>query len=170
MKYLLKIIIFLAFLLLLYKLKTILIIIALILIGTTSLLYKKFIGEGIGIDLVMFVTVVAGIAYGSLAAIITGIVSVLLGKMITGQITKKPVFVAIRCIAVAIPGFIAGYISKDWITTYGIIATLLQLIMGTTLSTLFGRGFSGLPTYAVTSILFNIVIFKGLGPVAMRVL
>lgn len=156
--------------LLFYKLKTIVILFSLILIGTTSLLYKKFIGEGIGIDLVMFVTVVAGIVFGSLSAIITGIVSVLLGKIITGQITKKPMFVAIKCFAVAVPGFIAGYISRDWITMYGIIATIVQLVIGTSLSTVFGRSFSGLPTYAITSIAFNIVVFRSLGPLAMRVL
>ena len=48
-------------------------IIALILIGAVSILYKLFITTGIGLELILFVTVVGGMRYGSGSGIAIGV-------------------------------------------------------------------------------------------------
>jgi len=145
-------------------------IIALILIGAVSILYKLFITTGIGLELILFVTVVGGMRYGSGSGIAIGVLSTILGYTLSLKITRQPLHILGRIAALIIIGGISGFVGVDYLFAWGMAATALFLLIIGAFNIVLGGSLGKFATYSATYIMTNFVFFKVLGPIAVAYL
>lgn len=154
----------LAFFLFIYffnEIKAIVVMILLILLGIFSMYWNKYIKVSIGIELIVFGTVLAGYLYGAWQAAIVGLTSLFIAELITERIQHSTI---ISFVGLAIISFLAPLFSGSDITFAGIVLTLVYnaiiapgyIIMGSPAWTTF--------VFAVTDILFNAWVFFILAP------
>lgn len=110
----------LIFTLLFHTKRDLLTIILLILIGAFSIFYKLFITTGIGLELILFVTVIGGMRFGSITGAVIGVLATILGYTLSLKITKQPLHILGRIVA---PNC---YWNTIW-TCGGMVATMLFL-------------------------------------------
>ncbi len=145
-------------------------IVVLILIGALSILYKLFITTGIGLELILFVTVIGGMKFGSVTGAVIGVLATILGYTLSLKITKQPLHILGRIVGVVIVGIISGFVSSTYLFLWGMIATALFLCIIGVFNILLGGSLGRFITYAVTYIMTNFVFFKVLGPIAVAYL
>ena len=115
-----------------------------------------------GFDLCLFLTVIAGVAYGSFAGLIVGIGSEILGAMIknTRNMGEKMIFY----IMMGVAGLIAPHIPLTNIFYIGIISTIIY--DAAVVFVYFGmikKCIINATTFAVTHIAFNFWLFSVFG-------
>lgn len=145
-------------------------IIVLILIGALSILYKLFITTGIGLELILFVTVVGGMKFGSTTGAVIGVLATILGYTLSLKITKQPLHIFGRIVALIVIGILSGFVDSAYLFLWGMTATLLFLITIGIFNFFLGGSLGKFTTYAITYIMTNFVFFKVLGPLAVAYL
>jgi hypothetical protein len=132
-----------------------------ILIGAASLLYNRFIKISLGFEFVMLGTVLAGFLYGMPAALVTGILGMLLAFILTGHFTQGTIvsFIGITAVSLMIPLF-----KQMEISTAGIILTLIYDAIIVPGYLLTGSRIERTLLFVATHIAFNIWAFMTLAP------
>ncbi len=137
-------------------------------LGIISLYYMKYIKLSLGLELNMLGTVTIGLLYGTVPAIITGVVTLFVAELITERLTHSTVisFLGMAAVGIAIPLF-----PKEWsITAVGICATILYDVIIIPLYIMLGSSPARSVVFLVTHILFNIWVFSVIAPNLFRVI
>ena len=122
-----------------------------------------------GFDLCLFLTVIAGVAYGSFAGLIVGIGSEILGAMIknTRNMGEKMIFY----IMMGVAGLLAPHIPLTNIFYIGIISTIIY--DAAVVFVYFGmikKCIINATTFAVTHMAFNFWLFSTFGTLLLSLL
>lgn len=136
------------------------VIVIFIALASVSKIVQDYIPFVIGFDIVLFVTVLAGEAYGWRAALVVGPISSIIGsslRRISSQQFDTIVFPAIGygLIAAAIP-----YIPPLGIFWIGIVCTVIYVIIMNIVFAYFRPDIFNHITFTATSLLFNYWLFK----------
>jgi len=135
-----------------------------------SLAISYFIGtfqmsKSIGIELVMFTTVLAGFAFGSTTGAVIGLILIIthliIGHFAAGLyvLWTVPIYIALGVLAGTLTGF-------DFVTLgiYMTIATNALSIILTAIT--FPQNLGNYIPFSITNIIFNLILFSQFGPVA----
>lgn len=122
----------------------------------------------INLELVLFTCIVTGMAYGSKAGAILGLVAVLLHYAGSLKISDSALIIIP---GVVLAGYVAGFLAGTNVAVTGFIIVLAyDLIVYSCLILFFGRN----PVRAIfnggTDILFNLFLFRHIAPTLMRVI
>ncbi len=137
-------------------------------IGVISLYYMKYVKLSLGVELNLLGTVIIGLLYGTIPAIITGIVTLFVAELITERLTHSTVisFLGMIVIGITIPLF-----PKEWsITTVGICTVLLYDDIIIPLYLMLGSSPARSGIFLITHILFNIWVFSAVAPTVMNLI
>ncbi len=157
----------LALVLLFHNVVEMLVVMALFIgLGIMSLMYNRWIKVSLGFELIMLGTVVTGLVYGRVPAVVVGAVALFVSEVITDRFTYSTFisFIGIFAVAMAIPFF-----QGTGITWAGIWMTLLY-------DAIIGPGYIIVGSspwrtllFVVTHILFNIWVFMFVAPLVLRI-
>ena len=142
----------------------------LVIIGAASMAYKLFFKIKIGFELVTFVTVLAGMAYGTKAGLIVGASTALLGLVVCLHAAKDPIDTVMNVVLMAGVGWAAGIFGGSNIAVIGAVLTVVFDVFYVPLRMLFYPNLSNYPLYIVGHWLLNFSIFRALGPLALKLL
>lgn len=141
----------------------------LILLGGVSTIYQRFLKVRLGIELIMFATVLTGFIYGSLIGAIVGVITLALSIAIEGYFSHTRF---ISFILIALVGFFAHFFNGSaTIMTTGIILTICYDLLLIPLTISFFR--TRLPTLLIFSsshIVWNWWIFTKIAPFMLGIL
>lgn len=137
-----------------------LIVLSCILLGALSTLYQRITVISLGIDLIVFFTVVAGAAFGPLVGAFVGFSSYFLGQVITNRFNQTT-FVSLP--AVTLMGLLAGFFASYPIATLGITLTILFDFIIVPIYLLMGSSWFRSTVFVVGHILTNWWLFTTLG-------
>ena len=156
-----KLIIALAIVLAIYLLFTgvraIIVILAMIAIGAGSTFYQVFFRSPINFELIKFVTILCSVVFGPVPAIIVGIISNFIGKIMTGKLEAD--FIA-SIIALIVISILASAFKGADIVLLGIILVIVyHMIIFPIVLSLGGNIGYGI-VYSSSNIIFNIAIFN----------
>jgi len=115
----------------------------------------------IGIEVILFTTVLGGMLLGLVGGIIIALISVAINYIFSGQyigfiLITLPLYTAIA--------IIASFLPITSIVTAGIIFVIAYNLIGTSIAGFIGGRPAGLTVFAVTNIVFNLLIFLRFGP------
>jgi hypothetical protein len=129
----------------------------------SSALLKVVRRNQIGIELVMFSTVMSGVIYGPVYGAVMGAVSMIIDYAFA---TRLSFFSIITVPSYAAVGYIAGLIGGSvGITPLGIMLTVIYVVVSNALIVgLMGGTLSKSLRFAATDIAFNAVLFSAVAP------
>ncbi len=137
-----------------------------IVLGIASMMYNRWVKVSLGFELIMLGTVVTGLVYGRIPALVVGVVALFVSEVITDRFTYSTFvsFIGIFAVAMAIPVF-----QGTGITWVGIWMVLLY-------DAIIGPGYILVGSspwrtllFVVTHILFNIWVFVFVAPLVLRI-
>ncbi len=137
-----------------------------IFLGVMSMMYNRWVKVSLGFELIMLGTVITGLVYGRVPALVVGAVALFFSEVITDRFTYSTFvsFIGISAVAMAVP-LVAG-ISVAWA---GIWMTLLyDAIIGPGY-VLMGSSPWRTLLFVVTHIMFNIWVFAFIAPFVFRI-
>jgi hypothetical protein len=128
----------------------------LITLGFASLLYNRAIRISLGIELVLMGTVLAGLAYGPLAAFFTGGIALFAAEVFNGSFQHSTLvsFIGLAVVSAAIP-----VVSASSVSTVGVLMALLYNAVLAPGYLLMGSEPWKVGLFFVTDILFNAWLF-----------
>ncbi len=134
-------------------------------LGIASMMYNRWIKISLGIEFIMMGTVITGLVYGKVPAVIVGLVSLFFAEVITNRFTYSTFvsFLGIFAVSMATP-MLQG-ISITWA---GIWMTLLYDAVIGPGYILMGSSIWRTLLFVVTHILFNIWVFVFIAPLVFR--
>jgi len=141
-----------------------------------ELVVAFFVGEldlkKIGLELVTFITVLAGVVYGPLAGAVMGIVLLMLHFVLTRNLGP---YVAYCIPAMGVIGLIAGYASSFGavgtdIAVFGVMLSLLYNLITGGLGSLMLNDFFEELVWSGSNFALNFVLFSAFAPVILSVL
>ncbi len=137
-------------------------------VGILSLYYMKYVRISVGIELVMLGTVIMGLLYGAVPAIITGLAALFIAELITERMTHST---AVSFLGIGIVGLAVPLFPKEWgITAAGIAATLLYDAIIIPLYILLGSSPGRSAVFVITHLAFNVWVFSFIAPPLFRFL
>ena len=138
-------------------------------VGSLSLIYVRFIKQAyvLGVELVMFATIVCGYAYGSLLGAIVGFITITVSQFYSGRFKISTL---ISIIMVPFIGFISHYFNFIEIQKLGIILIIIYDLIILPLYYITGSRLSSVVIYFITHILFNFWIFNNIAPVVLNII
>ena len=141
-----------------------LICLLLIITGGLSVLYKRFISIGLGIDLMTFNTVIAAMKYGAWTGVIVGIATVLFGYIISNKVAKSPQGMIINVVMFILIAIAAATQPITSIVATGIIISIAYAIIYFPISMVTGGNLQKLLIFFPTHIAWNVFLFLHFGP------
>ncbi len=140
----------------------------LIFIGAVSMVVDRLISMfffyaqmGYGFELILLVTVISGIAYGSVAGMIVGGLSITLGYILSRRLS---IFSIVTVPSYMIIGFLAHYFSNYNIVTVGVLfAILYNMIVSLIIIPVLGAKPVKCLIFGITNVLFNVFMFSRFG-------
>ncbi|MBD3204061.1 hypothetical protein GF327_07205 [Candidatus Woesearchaeota archaeon] len=138
-------------------------------IGSLSLIYVRFIKEAyvLGVELVMFATILCGYAYGPVVGGIVGFITIFVSQIYSGRF-KLSTFISI--VFVPVIGIAASFFYFYPINRVGIILVLIYDIFILPLYYITGSRISSVIIYFATHILFNIWLFDSIAPGVLKIM
>jgi len=129
----------------------------------TSAFLKDLRRNEIGIEMVMFSTVISGVLYGPAIGAVIGAVSMVIDYAFA---TRLSLFSIITVPSYAAAGYIAGLVGDSMnITQLGIVITIIYVLFTNTIIVAFMGGTLGKSIrFAATDIAFNAVVFSAAAP------
>ncbi|MBU0757104.1 MAG: hypothetical protein KKF44_03485 [Nanoarchaeota archaeon] len=139
------------------------------LIGSFSLLYVRFVPEAyvLGVELVIFSTIITGYSYGAIAGLIVGLITIFISQAITGRF-KLSTFISI--IICPLIGLAAHYLNFLPINQAGIVLVIAYDILILPLYYISGSRITTLIVYFSTHLLFNAWLFTDIAPIVLRIM
>lgn len=120
----------------------------------------------LGVELIMFNTVIAGILLGWLGGVVVAVLCVAVNYVFSRKYTS---FFIITLPLYVLIGFLSSFFSASNIVATGIIFSLSYSIISFFLSFSFGARPLGLFVFTFTNVLFNVLLFSRLGSVLIGV-
>jgi hypothetical protein len=154
--------------LLLFAFRHYLLLLGLLMVNVISSALLKVVRRNqIGIEMVMFSTVLAGVIYGPVIGAVMGAVSMIIDYAFA---TRLSFFSIVTVPSYAAVGYIAGLIGPSaGITTLGITLTVgYVLFSNTIIVALMGGTLSKSITFALTDIAFNALMFSTAAPFVIK--
>jgi hypothetical protein len=163
---------FLIFMIVLYfgiHYKKIFFIFVLTLIGSMSLIYQRFLKEAyvLGVELVMFSTIMCAYAYGHLIGIIVGFITIFVSQVYSGRFKFSTL---ISIIMVPVIGFLTPFFRHIEISILGIILVSVYDVIILPFYYLTGSRISSVVIYFFTHLLFNIWMFQNIAPFVLKLM
>jgi hypothetical protein len=133
----------------------------LIVIGFASLLYNRYLRISLGFELILFVTVLAGVKYGPLAAFFVGATALFAIEIFNASFQHSTFvsFTGLALVSITIPIF-----NDASIVVIGLSMTLLYNAILASGYLLLGSEPWKVGLFAITDILFNSWVFLFLAP------
>ena len=133
----------------------------------TSALMKELRRNEIGVEMVMFSTVVSGVVYGPLMGAVIGAISMVIDYAFA---TRLSPFSIITIPSYAAAGYISGLVGNSIdITKLGISLTIIYVIFSNAIIVAFMGGALGKSIrFGVTDIAFNAVMFSTAAPFVLN--
>lgn len=153
---------------LLFAMRHYIFLIALILINVfSSTALRTFRRNQIGVEMVMFSTVMSGVVYGPIIGAVMGAASMMVDYAFA---TRFSYFSIITVPSYAAVGALSHYLSGFMgITALGIAMTVAYVIFSNTIICwLMGGHISKSLRFAITDVAFNIFVFTAIAPFVMR--
>jgi hypothetical protein len=141
--------------------KAIMVMAALILLGFLSLLYNRVIRISLGFELIMLITVLAGVMYGPFAAFFVGATALFAVEVFNQSLQHSTV---VSFIGLAVVSFAISYLNEMNISALGIIVTLLYNAVIAPGYLLMGSAPWKTLLFTATDIPFNIWVFLVIAP------
>jgi hypothetical protein len=155
---------------LLFVFRRYLLLLALLLVNViSSLLLKTFRRNQIGIEMVMFSTVVSGVLYGPVTGAVIGAISMVIDYAFA---TRLSFFSIVTVPSYAACGYIAGLVGNAVsITQLGITLTIIYVIFSNVIIVAFmGGTLSKSIRFGATDIAFNVVMFSTVAPAILNIM
>ncbi len=147
--------------------ETLAVMAAFIAAGTFSMIYNRWIKVSLGFELIMLGMVLTTLAYGRVAGLLVGVVSLFLAEVITERFTHSTF---ISFIAVFVVVMVAPFFSSMSIVWIGIWMTLLYDAIIVPGYILLGSSIWRSLLFSLTHIVFNAWVFAIIAPRIMSVL
>ncbi len=141
-----------------------LICLLLILTGGLSVLYKRVLSIGLGIDLMTFNTIIAAMKYGAITGSIVGVATVLFGYIISNKVAKSPQGMVINVGLFILIAVVAATQPITAIVATGIIISIAYAIIYLPISLASGGNLQKLLIFIPTHIAWNVFLFFHFGP------
>ncbi len=142
-------------------LETILLALLLIVIASFSTFYFNYVSAPINLELVKFSTIIMAFHSGVWAALIVGISSTLIGKILIGRIDEK---LPISIIAISTVAVLASVLSGGDIVVVGIVLVGLYNVVMFIVSMMLGGDLGWNLPYEASSFIFNLLLFTRIVP------
>jgi hypothetical protein len=139
-------------------------------INVASSAFLKIVRRSqIGVEMVMFSTIISGVLYGSKIGAAMGAVSMLIDYAFA---TRLSIFSIVTIPSYAAVGYIAGLVGGSvGITQLGIALTIIYVIFSNTMIVgLMGGTLSKSLRFAVTDVAFNAVLFSTAAPFVINLM
>lgn len=136
-------------------------------IGSASLLYNRFIRTSLGFELITLGTVMTGLLYGPVSAVIVGFTSLLLAELFNGSLQHKTL---VSFIGIIVIGFATAIFQDSTITTAGIALTIIYDLIIVPGYMILGSNPIRTGLFLVTHLVFNIWLFTTIAPFIFRIL
>lgn len=150
-----------AFFVLLVPTVKVLILVPLLLLNWfVSWFKKKLRLRMIGVEFILFSTVVSGVFFGPVAGIIMGTLCILINYVVSRH-KKKYAIVTIPLYALI--GFVSSFIPSGSFVVWGIILAIAYNIASFSLSSAMGAKKWAVGVFSLTNILFNVFVFLQFG-------
>ncbi|MBN2454086.1 hypothetical protein JXB11_00920 [Candidatus Woesearchaeota archaeon] len=134
----------------------------------TSTLLRSLRRNQIGIEMVMFSTVMSGVLYGATIGAIMGAVSMIIDYTFATRISP---FALITIPSYAAVGFISPLLSFMSITTLGITVTVAYVVISNLIIVgLMGGQLHKSLRFGISDIAFNALIFATVAPFVLKIL
>ncbi len=154
----------------LFAMRHYLFLVALIIINVlSSTLLKTFRRNQIGVEMVMFSTVMSGVVYGAVVGAVMGAASMMVDYAFA---TRFSYFSIVTIPSYAIVGYASRYLSSFMgITTLGIAMTIAYVVFSNAIICGFmGGHVSKSLRFGLTNIAFNIFVFTAIAPPVLRLM
>jgi len=147
--------------------KRFLVIIAFIALGSISRLWQRFLPLSIGVNFIMLVTVCAGVLYSPFAGLVVGVLTMFFSAII---VLDEPATMISSFFAIAVVGYISGYVPLAYISIGGLLLTVLYDAILFISFFLFGAGSARTIIFVATHIVFNYFVFYNIAPALVNAL
>ncbi|MBN2422008.1 hypothetical protein JXB41_02175 [Candidatus Woesearchaeota archaeon] len=137
--------------------------------GALSLIYVRFFKEAyvLGVELVMFSTILCGYVYGSLVGFIVGFITIFISQIYSGRFKFSTL---ISIIMVPIIGLIVPFFNFVQISTLGIVLVIVYDLIILPLYYITGSRITTVIVYFITHILFNVWVFRYIAPFVLKLM
>ncbi len=146
--------------------KDILIVSLLTIAASFSMIYNLFIRVSLGVELVLFATVLCSVAYGYKVGIPVGLVSLFSAEIISMKMSYNTF---ISFIGIAVVGFAASF-GNMHITTWGILMTILYDLIIIPGYLMTGSNPAKSFIFVATHIPWNIWVFSAFAPRILEIM
>ncbi|MBI2134310.1 hypothetical protein HYU11_06560 [Candidatus Woesearchaeota archaeon] len=150
-------------------LKSTIVLIVLFLVAVLPTIYQRWLRASIGIEFMVFSTVIAGFAYGPGTGFVFGAVSLFAKDVMNRTIGE---WTMLNMVAMGVAGFIAGYFSSLGLVLVGVLATVVSEILRQIPTFLIGDIQIRIKNIAIASIhvAFNLWLFVTVSPIIQGLL
>ncbi len=143
-------------------------IIVFIALGSMSTFYFNYVQVPIKFELIKLFTIMTGAVYGVVPALIVGISSVILGKVLISRIDER-LFISVSIMAV-VAILSALFVTPETIAVSGLILAGLYNVVVFTMSMLMGGDLLWNIPYEGSDFAINFVLFTSVAPVLVLIL
>jgi hypothetical protein len=129
--------------------------------GSLSTFYHIFFKGPVHFEMVKLVTILSSVAYGPYTGVLVGLVSSLIGRIISGRIDQMAI---VSIIAIPVIAILASAFRTADITILGIVLVLVYTAIIFPLVMLMGGNIGYGIIYCATNIFFNVILFIYVAP------
>ncbi len=134
-------------------------------LGIASMMYNRWIKISLGVELIMLGTVITGLVYGNLPALVVGVVSLFFAEVITDRFTYSTFVSFMGIFAVSMAAPMIGSVGVTWAGIW--MTVLYDAIIGPGYI-IMGSSLLRTSLFVVTHTLFNIWVFVFVAPWVFR--
>ena len=149
------------------KIKPLVVGILFILIAAFSTFYHNYFRSPINFELIKMATILTAVAYGAVFGVIVGILSVIIGRALSGRLDQDTIT---SLGAISIIAVVGSMLSTANITVLGISLVVLYYILISPFIFLFGENRAREAVYIGTNLFFNTILFVNVAPWLLEII
>ncbi|MCP3684867.1 MAG: hypothetical protein GY861_19565 [bacterium] len=150
------------------KLKYLSVVLVFIIIGAASTFYYRFFEWPIGFELVKLVTILSVVAYSPTVGILVGLISTILGRIISGSMNHRALVSLLGIVVLAVLASV--FSSMMEIMWLGIFLVVLYQIIVRPFNVIMGDSILYASLNAGTNIIFNVILFSKVAPYLLPII
>ncbi len=146
--------------------KPVIVVVVFIILASFSTFYHNYFRSPINFELAKLFTVTAAVAYGAVAGVIVGALSVIISRALSGRFDQDTVT---SLAAMAIIAVLANAFRTANIAVLGIALVFVYYLLILPFIFLFGENRMREAVYIGTNIAFNVILFINVAPFLIKV-
>ena len=121
----------------------------------------------LGIEIIMFCTVITSISFGPKIGAIMGSLLMLINYIAERRVSQYTIITLVLYSAI---GFSAFYFKHIDIITLGLIITIIYNVLSAIIVSFLGANMKTMFVFGIVNTLFNLFLFSNFGPLVLRIL